>query len=514
MMMSFSEKMKLRPYQQYALDSVQAGAGEHKRQMVVMGTGAGKTIFFSHLADQTPGRTLILAHRAELLDQAIQKLHAATGIIAGREQGPNRACRSHEVVVASVQSMVRRFKEWDPDHFELIICDECHHSVSDSWQKVLEYFSNAKVLGVTATPDREDQRELGAFYTRLAYEIGMMELVKLGYLAPIMIQTCPVKIDIRGVQQRTGDFATDQLGESIDPHLREVVKQIKIHAPNRRTVVFLPLIATSKRFVEIATEEGLDVRHVDGTSEDRKQILKDFSQAKFKVLANAMLLTEGWDDPGVDCIVNLRPTKSRSLYTQIIGRGTRIAPGKDNLLVLDFLWQFERHSLIRPAHLVAPSEEVAEAMTQISEAAAMDDSFDSQDVFDLEDLETHAQQTIEDNLKAEMKRMENRKAQLINACEYIDKIGKKVDYKPNGERWKEKPVTEKQRELIEKQGVDIETVENRGHASAIIDAFIQHQNAQPASMKQWYVMRKNGYSSDERPTVEQARDFFQTLHAR
>lgn len=496
--------MKLRPYQQEALNAVQSGFREHSRQLCVLPTGAGKTVLFSHLADQTEGRTLVLAHREELVDQAIHKIHSVTGIKAGKEKAEHKATHDHEVVVASLQSMIRRLDRWPDDHFDLVVADECHHSISKSWQKVLNHFDPfASVLGVTATPDRGDKRNLGSYYEHVAFEVSLFDLIKQGFLSKIVIKTCPLKLDISGVKQKVGDYDVSQLGASLDPYLREIARSIKEHASDRRSVVFMPLIATSEKFVAICKEEGLKAEHVDGYSPDRKDILERFAACEFDILSNAMLLTEGFDDPGIDCVVNLRPTKSRSLYSQIIGRGTRIAPGKENLLLLDFLWMHEKHNLVRPAHLVAESEEIAEEMTAISEKAG------GQGELDLEGLASEAQVQREEKIREMIKAREDEESKLIDAMAFCEQLGDPDagEFTPS-KSWQKKPMTSKQEEILKKQGVNLRTVQGKGHAVQIIDALFKKMNAEPATAKQRAAMKRAGVKDADSATRGEAKAFF------
>ncbi|MDT2173334.1 DEAD/DEAH box helicase, partial [Paenibacillus larvae] len=247
--------------------------------------------------------------------------------------------------------------------------DEAHHCISDSYQRVLQYFDGANVLGVTATPDRGDMRNLGSYFESLAYEYTLPKAIKEGYLSPIKAITIPLKLDLSAVGQQAGDFKNSDLGTALDPYLDSIAAEMCRVAKDRKIVVFLPLVKTSQKFTEILNQCGFQAAEVNGESQDRAEILENFDNGKYNVLCNSMLLTEGWDCPSVDCVVVLRPTKVRSLYSQMVGRGTRLYPGKTELLLLDFLWHTERHELCHPAHLIAENEEIAKAMTkQIEEA--------------------------------------------------------------------------------------------------------------------------------------------------
>ena len=256
------------------------------------------------------------------------------------------------------------------DYFDAIIIDEAHHCISDGYQKVLKYFSDAKVLGVTATPDRGDMQNLGQYFETLAYEYTLPKAIREGYLSPIKALTIPLKLDLSGVGIQAGDFKSGEIATALDPYLEQIADEMEKYCKDRKTVVFLPLIKTSQKFRDILNTHGFQAAEVNGNSDDRAEVLEAFDRGDYNVLCNSMLLTEGWDCPSVDCIIVLRPTKVRSLYSQMVGRGTRLYPGKTHLLLLDFLWHTERHELCHPANLICDNEEVAQKMTENMEEAA------------------------------------------------------------------------------------------------------------------------------------------------
>ena len=248
----------------------------------------------------------------------------------------------------------KRLSQFPDDYFNTIIIDEAHHCISDSYQRVLQHFPEAKVLGVTATPDRGDMRNLGTVFDSMAYEYTLPKAIKEGYLSPIKAVTIPLKIDMSGVGVQAGDFKSGEIATALDPYLESIAAEMEKYCKDKKTVVFLPLVKTSQKFRDILNAHGFKAAEVNGESQDRAEILEAFDKYQYNVLCNSMLLTEGWDCPSVDCIVVLRPTKVRSLYCQMVGRGTRLSPetGKDHLLLLDFLWHTERHELCHPAHLI------------------------------------------------------------------------------------------------------------------------------------------------------------------
>lgn len=508
--------MKPRPYQLDCINAVESGWKDARKQLVSLATGGGKTCIFSFLAEREhkAGRkTLILAHREELVDQAIAKLKASTGIVAGREKAETWASLSDPVVAASVQTIGRRLDRWPQDHFGLVVADEAHHAIANSWQSVLQHFDqHARVLGVTATADRSDRRNLGTYFERVAFDLGLFDLVNDGYLAPIAIKSIPLEIDLSGVGVTAGDFNDAELGEALDPYLPAVARAIAEHASFRRTLVFLPLRKTSRRFVEICNDMGMPAAHVDGESEDRKEILKRFSNWEFDILSNAMLLTEGYDDPGIECIACLRPTKSRALYSQIVGRGTRIAEGKERLLLLDFLWMHERHQIVRPAHLIAKTDEEAEQITRkIQEKGGGE----VQEELDLQDVTQECSHEREQALAKKLKDMGSRKATMISAEEFALKHDKLAlaEYEPTM-RWESEAITDKQAKVLKRAKIDASTVKGKGHASKIIDVIFAQAKVTLASAAQQALMARMGHPSPQTATQDEARRFFAGLRTR
>ena len=180
----------------------------------------------------------------------------------------------------------------------------------------------------------------------------LLDLIRQNWLVPIRAKTIPLEINLDDVGTTAGDYNAKDLGHAIEPYLERIADVVVEHR-HRKILAFLPLVSLSRDFAVLCCERGLRAEHVDGTSEDRRDILARFGRGYTSVLTNAMLLTEGYDEPSIDCVVCLRPTKLRALYSQIVGRGTRLAAGKDHLLLLDFLWMSEEHNLVKPANLIA-----------------------------------------------------------------------------------------------------------------------------------------------------------------
>lgn len=493
--------MELRPYQEAARRAVESEWSEGRRRtLLVLPTGCGKTVVFAHVAKDVVdagGRVLILAHRGELLQQAADKLKAATGLGSGLEKAESTSLGEwYRVTVGSVQTMMRpkRLAQFPEDWFDAIVVDEAHHALSDGYQQVLGHFPGANVLGVTATPDRADRRSLGAYFDSLAYEYGLPQAVRDGYLCPIEAQTVPLEIDLSGVRVQNGDFSAGDVGTALDPYLGRIADEmLSAGCMGRKTVTFLPLVATSRKFASVLAERGFDAREVNGESGDRSEVLSWFDAAgPGSVLCNSMLLTEGWDCPSVDCVVVLRATKSRGLYCQMVGRGTRLSPetGKRSLLLLDFLWHTERHELCRPAHLVAGDDEVAAAMTErIAESGGP---------VDLELAEERAKADVvvqrEESLAEELRAMRGRKRRLVDPLQFEMSIAAEdlTGYVPQF-GWEMAPASPQQVAALEKFGIFPDAVECAGKASMLLDRLGKRRDAGLTTPKQIRLLENRGF---------------------
>lgn len=491
--------LQMRPYQQAAREATHAEWNDGRRRtLLVLPTGTGKTIVFAAVTEdqvRSGSRVLVLAHRGELLEQAADKIKRSTGLASAVEKAEQTCLDSWcRVVVGSVQSLQRpaRLEQFPADYFGTIIIDEAHHAITDGYQRVLEHFPEANVLGVTATPDRGDMRNLGEVFDSLAYEYKLTQAIREGYLCPILAQTIPLQLDISQVALSGGDFAVGGLGTALDPYLEQIASEMQTACAGRKTVVFLPLIKTSRKFRDILNSKGFRAAEVNGQSEDRTEILSDFSNGKYNVLCNSMLLTEGWDCPSVDCIVVLRPTKVRSLYSQMVGRGTRLSPetGKKDLLLLDFLWLTERHELCRPADIICENREVSRKMTENLAQAGCP-----------EDIEQAAEQASadvvaqrEEALAKQLAEMRRRKKKLVDPLQYEMSIQAEdlTGYVPSF-GWEMGPPSEKQTAALEKFGILPDAVESAGKAQMLLDRLNKRRGAGLTTPKQIRCLEKYGF---------------------
>ncbi len=489
--------IELRPYQTEARDAVLSEWEQgRKRTLLVLPTGTGKTVVFSSVVEhqvRNGDRALIMAHRGELLDQAADKLRKVCGIESALEKADSTCLGSlFPVTVGSVQTLCqpRRLMRFPRDYFGTIVVDEAHHSLSDSYKRVLEYFPDANVVGVTATPDRGDQRNLGQYYDSKAYEYSMRQAINEGYLCPIKAQMIPLELNISDVSISNGDYSVGDIGCALEPYLEEIAKEMVRYCAGRKTVVFLPLVSTSKRFCLMLQKHGIRAAEVHGESEDRAEILANFEDGHYDVLCNSMLLTEGWDCPSVDCVVVLRPTKIRSLYQQMVGRGMRLSPGKTELLLLDFLWMTERHDLCHPSSMISRDEAISQ---QIDELVAQNGS--GIDLIEAEEqAERNAVAERERSLARQLAEMRARQGKLVDPIQYAISIAAEdlANYTPTF-AWEMSPPSAKQLQFLEKRGIFATSVENAGKAHMLIDRLIRRQDEGLSTPKQIRLLERYGF---------------------
>ncbi|MBA2544024.1 MAG: DEAD/DEAH box helicase family protein [Deltaproteobacteria bacterium] len=343
---------QLRAYQREAIDAVLGARRSGTRRMVVcLPTGAGKTVIFSHLARLATRQVLVLAHREELLAQAIDKLsRALEGTrVVGLERGGSRAPADAKVLVASLRSL-------HPDRIGnvlagrdlgLIIYDECHHAPAEDNLRVLRTIGvfepdwPGTLLGFTATTQRGDGKGLDTVFERIVYSRTLPDLIGQGFLAPLKGFRIATAADLTQLSGDGADFAEAELAEAVDIQERNalVARSIQELARDRRTIAFCVTVAHAKNLSRALNHLGVPAGIVHGemAAADRARALAEFRDGRIHVLANVAVLTEGFDDPGVSCIAMARPTRSEGLYAQCVGRGTRIAEGKRDCLILDFV---------------------------------------------------------------------------------------------------------------------------------------------------------------------------------
>lgn len=288
--------MNLRSYQQDAIDATLEAFQTHRSALVVMPTGTGKTVLFSHLARRTQGRVMVIAHREELIRQAADKIKAVTGETCDIEMANDRAdlhmYRRSKVVVASLQSLHhKRLKRFRPDDFELVIIDEAHHAVAKSYRRVLDHFSGSKLFGVTATPDRSDEKALGLIFECCPFSYNLTDAIADGYLVPIEQRAVVVEsLDFSRVHTLAGDFNVRELSELMryEENLHKIADPLIKLARRKKTIVFTADKAHCERLTEIVNRHRLNAARFvhDGTpKEERRKILADYRAGRFQYLS-------------------------------------------------------------------------------------------------------------------------------------------------------------------------------------------------------------------------------------
>lgn len=382
---------ELRPYQKEQIRAIKRAWRDGDRALIVAATGTGKTTTIAEVirgrADAGRGRALVVAHRLELLEQ-IQKRLAQAGIASELESGEHAAIR-HEVmggapvVVATVQSLKgRRLSMWDRAAFPTIIIDEAHHATAAGYRAVLDHFTGAKVLGVTATPDRGDDVALGHVFPDVSHEYNLRTAIEEGHLSPVRARAIDTPhIDLSSVrvtnQEHGRDYSARDLARMMEGEgpLHKIAVPIAEKYEGRQTIVFVPSVEVARALAGIIAPYigGPElVASLDGGSETehRKRTIAAYLAGDIRMLINCALFTEGFDAPNTACVAIARPTKSRALYAQMVGRGTRLAPGKTDCLVLDLAPSNARHQLVAPIDLLSgkplPDDLLADARAAMS----------------------------------------------------------------------------------------------------------------------------------------------------
>lgn len=353
MTMTQAYAFPLRPYQRDALDAIAAAEAEGiRRPLLIAPTGAGKTVMFSHSIAERGGRALVIAHREELIEQAAAKIAAVMPTLDVGIVKAQRNQRGADVVVASIQTLARKARlealldnpvnRKDP--FATVVVDEAHHAAARTYLEVLEGLGcmgddGPLCIGFTATAGRADNVGLGHVWEKIVFQRGIIQMIAEGYLVDVSAVQVGADIDLSKVKVRRGDYTDASLGEAIeDSDAIEVAAAAYLeHAAERKGLAFTPTVATSKALRNALVDVGIAAEHVDGATprEERAAILRRLHTGETQVVCNCMVLTEGFDEPSVSAILNLRPTKSETLFVQMVGRALRKHPSKTDALVVD-----------------------------------------------------------------------------------------------------------------------------------------------------------------------------------
>jgi superfamily II DNA or RNA helicase len=485
--------LRLRDYQHTAVDSVFREWETVGSTVIVAPTGTGKTVIMCGIVQRVfPRRVMILVHREELAQQAQDKIQRYTGIPAEIEMGDRRVVEAQgrfqgraRVIVSSVQTQTAggdglgRMGKFDPCDFSVLICDECHHATADSWRRVIDYYRSnpaLKVVGVTATPDRADEIALGQVFDSVAFDYEILDAIHDGYLVPIQQRLVEVAgLDFSSIRTTAGDLNGADLAKVMEDEkaLHGIASPTIELAGTRRALVFATTVAHAERLAEIFRRHGKTADWICGKTpkDDRRNTLVQFENGAVQFLVNVGCLTEGFDSPGVELVVIGRPTKSRCLYAQMVGRGTRPLPGvidrletaeerlaaiaasaKPSVEILDFAGNAGKHKLMTTADILGGKD----ADPEVAEAAAKKAKEAGKPV-DMEALLAEAD--AESRAKAD--REAAKRARLLVKAKYDAKNVDPFDVfaiqpRKDSGRDRGRQLTEKQAGILRRQGIEPE----------------------------------------------------------
>ena len=537
--------MQTRPYQSEAIDGIRTQLNDNASTLLVMATGTGKTFVFSQVAKEFMkwGRVMVLAHRGELIYQAVKQLTKITGSEPDIEMADYHATRGRnqaQIVCSTVQSQIAgmngagRMSKFRPDDFSLLITDEAHHAPADTYKRVIAYYQQNKTLrhlGVTATPDRADELALGQIFETVAYEYGILEAVNDGYLVPINQQAVYVDgLDFSACRTTAGDLNGKDLAGIMEQEsmLHEIATPTVELTAGKKTLIFTASLMHAERLTEILNRHRPDSAkwvHGGTPKDDRAVMFREYAEGRFQYLVNVSVSTEGFDDPSIEVIVMGRPTKSRSLYAQMVGRGTRTLPGtidgigdavarrsaialsfKPACEVLDFVGNTGRHRLITTADILGGdyNDDVVErAKKNIEEAKEPRSVMDELELAQKQ-LEAEA---ISNNASVKRQRI------IARAKYSTAKVNpfNVLDLEPVREKgWHAgKAPTEKQLALLERMGVDVAGLSHT-HASQLIGRVIKNRKEGLCTFKQAKLLSRFNYNPKD-ITFEKAGDLITAI---
>src|SRR5512136_2574205 len=521
--------MNLRPYQSAASDAIFTEWQDNDSTLVVMPTGGGKTVLFADVIRRVfPRRALVIAHREELIFQACDKIRRVTGLSADVEMGEYRAegglFGQARVVVSTIQTQCSggdgggRMSKFDPQRFGVLIIDEAHHATSPTYRRVIDYYRTnpaLKVLGVTATPDRADEEALGQVFQSVAFDYEVLDAIHDGWLVPIEQQMVHVEgLDYSGIRTTAGDLNGGDLAAVLEAekNLQQMASASLAIIGGRRALVFTASVKSAEMTAEIFNRHRAGMASwVCGRTEreERRRVLAEFAAGKVQVVCNCGVLTEGFDDPGVEVVIMGRPTKSRALYSQMVGRSTRPLPGvvdgpdtpearkaaiaasaKASCLVVDFVGNAGKHKLVTSADILGGkvSEEALERAVKRVRAAG--GPVNMTEALDQAEAELREQKRL-----AEAARRAGLVAKARFTTQAVDPFDVLSLEPVRARGWdRGRQLSEKQRSLLARQGINPDRVSYAEGRQLIAEIF-RRWDGKLCSFKQAKVLRKYGYDT-------------------
>jgi superfamily II DNA or RNA helicase len=493
--------INLRPYQSAADAAACSELRRVRSTLVTLATGLGKTITAASICSRAKRPVLWLTHRQELLDQP-KPVFEALAMSVGVEQGSQRVDPTSlpRVTLASVATLKgKRLERFGADAFGLVVIDEVQHVMAKSWRAIVNHFPNAKLIGLSATPWREDGQELSELFESTAFSMSLGDGISQGWLSPLeLVEVAVDRLNIDDVKIRAGDFATGQLEEELlrDGTLHAIAKPLADLIEARQTIAFTPGVQRARGLATVLAGYGVRAVAVDGgmNPKARKAALDAYRSGAAQVLCNAMLVTEGTDLPDTACIALARPTRSKALKLQMIGRGTRLAPGKANCLVIDFVPGQARKALLSSDEAIQGAP-----FTRRSDVGS---------TYRAKERE-RAAAIAEDEVACEES---NRRMLLQVGVEFaVTRLPLPELFRAAGVQPNDEPATERQMSKLERLGIKKPQQLSKCQASFLVDAANKRRERGLCTYAQAKFLAKYGYP--DTTSIDEAKDLISRIIA-
>lgn len=526
--------MKPRPHQEEAVTTTLQKLQEHGSSLIVMPTGTGKTFVFSEMIRRTPGRAMVVAHREELIDQAARTIERVTGARPSIEMAEQKSRENlgfglfaNNSVVASVQTLNAkrgqgyRMDKFDPNDFSILIIDEAHHAVANTYQRVVRHFQknpNIMVCGVSATPDRQDKLALGQVFKSVGYQYEIFQAIQDGWLVPIVSNQVVVEsLDFDHVRKTAGDLNKKDLSQIVEKEasLHGVATPCIEIAGDRKTLVFATSVAQARDLCGIINRHGRKAVFLHGGTpkDERREIVRRYLDGEYQFLCNVGIATEGFDDPSIQAVAIARPTLSRALYTQMAGRGTRPLPGvvdapissgqrreaiansaKPTVEIIDFVGNSTKHKLVSSADILGGkyNDKVVDRARMIAK-----ESGKPVDLIALMERASREQEEVEEEVAKLTARGDI--YGVTAKAKYLQKKGDPFDvFNVSAERLQKvhtRTLTGPQLGMLKRNGVDVSSLNNHQQVT-LHNEMIRRLKANLCTYKQAKILKKYGYGTN------------------